>query len=134
MAKPESLFWRKLKKKLPPGHIIRVENPAHPGTPDVNLCVNGVESWPELKQVKAFPKREDTPVFTGALRPDQILWHFLRSRAGGRSYIVAYVEEADVIYVIEGKHSKEFNSMPRARLDELTLPLEAIWEPLSTGS
>lgn len=81
----------------------------------------------ELKQEKSLPKREATPVFTGALRPEQILWHTLRSRAGGRSYIVAYVVDSDLIYTIEGKHAQEFNGMPKERLDELNLPLEAIW-------
>lgn len=127
MAKPETLFWKKLKKMLPSGHIVRVENPAHPGTPDLNVCIQGVEIWMELKQEKSLPKRETTPVFTGALRPDQILWHTLRHRAGGRSYIVAYVEDLNLIYTIEGKHAREFNSMPKAQLDELNLPLETVW-------
>lgn len=81
----------------------------------------------ELKQVPALPKRESTPVFTGSLRPEQVLWHTLRWKAGGRSYIVAYVEEQDLIYTIEGEYAKEFNDMPKARLDELNLPLETVW-------
>lgn len=82
----------------------------------------------ELKQEKALPKKENTPVFTGALRPEQILWHTLRSKAGGRSYIVAYVEDSNLTYTIEGRYASEFNSMPKARLDELNLPLETIWK------
>ena len=128
MAKPETLFWKRLKKVLPSGHIIRVENPAHPGTPDINGCIQGVEIWMELKQEKALPKRGATPVFTGALRPEQILWHTLRWKAGGRSYIVAYVEDSNLIYTIEGQHAREFNDMPKARLDELNLPLETVWK------
>lgn len=104
-----------------------MENPAHPGTPDVNGCIQGVEIWMELKQEKALPKRGETPVFTGALRPEQILWHTLRWKAGGRSYIVAYVEDSNLTYTIEGQYASEFNSMPKARLDELNLPLETIW-------
>ena len=82
----------------------------------------------ELKQEKALPKREATPVFTGALRPEQILWHTLRWKAGGCSYIVAYVEDSNLIYTIEGQHAREFNDMPKARLDELNLPLETVWK------
>ena len=129
-AKPETKFWKKLKKKLPlNSDVIRVENPACPGTPDVNMCTDGVETWPELKQVAGFPKRETTPVFTGALRADQVLWHIRRSRAGGRSYIVGYVESEDKIYVIPGAMADDFNSMTRAQLEEHNLPLEELWTP-----
>lgn len=130
MTKPESRFWKKLKKKLPQGmsaHIIRVENPAHPGTPDVNMCVGGVEVWPELKRVPALPARPETPVFTGVMRAEQRLWHVERSKAGGRSYLVGYVEKEDIIYVIPGKYVMEFEKMSKERLDELNLPLEAMW-------
>lgn len=132
MTKPETIFWKKLRKKLPRGshaHIIRVENPAHPGTPDVNMCINGVEVWPELKRVKDFPKGEDTPVFTGVMRAEQRLWHKERSKAGGRSYLVGLVESEEVIYVIPGSYIMEFEKMSRKRLDELNLPLEAMWAP-----
>ena len=130
---PESRFWAKLRKKLPKGskaHIMRVENPAHPGTPDVNMCINGVEVWPELKRVKALPKLPETPVFTGVMRAEQRLWHMMRAEAGGRSYLVGYVELEEIIYVIPGKHVMEFEKMNKARLDELNLPLEAMWELL----
>lgn len=129
MAKPESLFWRRLKKSFPiDAHLMRVENPAHPGTPDVNCCYNGIEFWPELKQTSSLPKRKDTPVFAGALRPEQIVWHTLRSKAQGRSYIVAEVKEAKRVFVIPGKYAREFNDMPLERLEELTLTVEDMWK------
>lgn len=128
-AKPESRFWKRLKKQLPEGHIVRVENPANPGTPDVNMCVQGVECWPELKQVKSLPKRPETPVFTGCLKPEQVLWHKLRSRAGGKSYIIGYVEESDKFYVIPGSLAPEFNSMTLKELETHNLPLDALWKP-----
>lgn len=128
-SNPETRFGKRVRKLFPSeAHTMRVENPACPGTPDLNVCHQGLEFWPELKHVHEFPKRPDTPVFPGALRPEQVLWHYQRSRAGGRSYIVANVEGAGVTYVIEGKHSREFNSMSRSRLDELTLKVEDMWK------
>ena len=35
-----------------PGHVTRIENTAGIGTPDVNICHNGVEVWRELKVAK----------------------------------------------------------------------------------
>lgn len=113
---------------------MRVENPACPGTPDFNTCIAGVEIWVEFKQVKAMPKLQNTPVFTNCLKPEQVLWHYKRSLAGGRSYIAGYVEDKDIFYIIPGKYAREFNSMSRPQLDELTIELEEMWKPSSTGS
>lgn len=132
-ANPETRFGKRIRGKLPSGHDIRVENPACPGTPDLNGCISGVEFWIEFKQVKSMPKRPDTPVFKGCLRPEQVVWLYKRSRVGGRCFIVAYVEDVDIYYVIPGKYAREFNEMSRARLDELTIPLEDIWDASKTG-
>ena len=128
-SNPETRFGKRLRKKLPPGHDIRVENPACPGTPDFNDCVNGVEFWIEFKQVKAMPKLLSTPVFSGCLRPEQVVWLYKRSRVGGRCYIAGSVEDLDITYIISGKHAREFNSLTRVELDALTIPLEDVWKP-----
>jgi hypothetical protein len=128
VAKRESAVWRSLRKKLPAGHIVRVENPALPGTPDVNAFITGgQEFWAELKQVPSAPKRPDTPVFTGCLRADQILWHVLRQRAKGRSYIVGYVGDLDELFIIHGSLAEQFNGFTLKELREKTLKLEDMW-------
>src|SRR5690348_11902747 len=130
-SNPETRFGKRFRKKLKYGHDIRVENPACPGTPDLNDCINGVEFWVEFKQTKEMPKLPDTPVFRGALRPEQVLWLYKRASVGGRCYIAAYVEDLDITYIIPGKHAREFNSMNRAQLDSLNITMEAMWT--STG-
>lgn len=132
-ANPETRFGKRLRKLLKAGHDIRVENPACPGTPDLNDCIDGVEFWIEFKQVREMPKRPDTPVFRDALRPEQVVWHYKRARCGGRSFIAGYVEDLDIIYVIPGKYAREFNQATRAELDDWTVPLEAIWDASWTG-
>lgn len=128
MANPESLASRKFRKKLPQGtHQVRVENPANPGTPDLNCCYQGVEFWIEFKQVKGVPKREITPVFTNCLEPHQALWAMLRSRAGGRCTVVGYVESLDEFFIIPGKMAMEFNSMTIQQLRKETISLEEMW-------
>jgi len=126
---PETSASRKFRKKLPLGcHQVRVENPAGPGTPDLNCCLNGKEFWIEFKQVKTLPKRAATPVFTNCLEPHQALWAMLRTRAGGRVYVVGYVEESDEFFIIPGKLASEFNSMTLSQLKELTVTIEQILE------
>lgn len=132
-SNPETRFGKRFRSKLKAGHDIRVENPACPGTPDFNDCIDGVEFWVEFKQVKAMPKLSGTPVFKGCLRPEQIVWLYKRSRAGGRCYIAGYVEDLNITYIIPGKHAREFNEMSRSELDLLTIPMEDIWEPVKTG-
>jgi len=134
VANPESRFWKKLKAKFPPGHIVRVENPANPGTPDVNACIDGVEFWSEQKQVPKLPRRSDTPVFAGCLRPEQVLWHLLRNRAGGRTYICAYVQETEDIFVIPGSLAQEFNSLTLDQLRESTLTITDMWDRTTPSS
>ena len=128
-SNPETRFSKRFRKLLPKGHQIRVENPAHPGTPDYNDCVDGVEFWIEFKQTKEMPKRADTPVFRDALRAEQVVWLYKRALAGGRCFIVAYVEDLDIVYIIPGKHAREFNGMTRAELDSLTVQMGEIWAP-----
>ena len=127
-ANPESRFWKRLKKLFERGHIVRVENPANPGTPDVNACIGGVEFWSEQKQVPKLPKMPSTPVFTGCLKPEQELWHVLRNRSGGRTFICGYVQESDEIFVIPGNLAPEFNSMTIQQLRDFTLKVEDMWK------
>lgn len=61
-----------LAAKLDP---VRVENPIHPGTPDVNLC-DGM--WIELKSIEAWPARETSNVAIRHFTPQQRVWLYRR--------------------------------------------------------
>ncbi|MCK9569066.1 hypothetical protein M0R72_09000 [Candidatus Pacearchaeota archaeon] len=56
---------------------ISVENPAYPGTPDVNY----VGGWVELKWIADWPKRAATPVKINHFTPQQRVWAIRRSMA-----------------------------------------------------
>lgn len=104
---------------------MRVENGCMPGTPDVNICLDGREFWVELKDVDQFPKRETTSVFgKEGLRPDQVLWITQRTRAGGEVYIIGKVDRE--IYCIPGEYAEVFNSLTRAGLEERNLDFRKI--------
>ena len=74
--KAESLMWRKLRPVLIAAKLdpVRVENPIHPGTPDVNL----VGRWIELKCIPAWPVRDTTVVRIPHYTPQQRVWLYRR--------------------------------------------------------
>lgn len=70
-------MWRKVRPvlfgaKLDP---VRVENPIHPGTPDVNLCDG---RWMELKTIAAWPSRASSCVRIVHYTPQQRVWLYRR--------------------------------------------------------
>jgi hypothetical protein len=69
-------------------NAIAVENPIHPGTPDVNY-VNG---WIELKYLEKWPKNADLmPVKIGHFTPQQRIWLRKRSSYGGKVFLLLKV-------------------------------------------
>jgi hypothetical protein len=86
----ESAAWKVLRPFLIGARLdpVRVENPIHPGTPDVNL-VNG--AWLELKAIASYPRRAATVVRIPHFTPQQRAWLLRRLQYGGRSYLVLHV-------------------------------------------
>lgn len=124
--KPETRFWNRVCKLFPEGHLIRVENPIEPGTPDVNFVHQGREVWFELKYRTDLPKLLTTPVFTGYLKPDQIIWLATRASHGGECYILAGA--AHHVFCIPGKHAQKFNHYTLDQLKKLTLPFPELFQ------
>lgn len=76
---------------------ISVENPAYPGTPDLNY----VGGWLELKWLKQWPKRGGTvriPHYTSQQR----VWSIRRWIAGGACFLVLQVEKTQDWLVFQG--------------------------------
>jgi len=64
---------------------VAVENPARPGTPDVNF----IGGWIECKWLRAWPKRVGTPVkLDHPLLAGQKVWIRRRTRRGGRAWVM----------------------------------------------
>lgn len=115
-AKPESRLWKSLRDGLTDIHWTRVESWASPGIPDVNGCAEFGEFWIELKVIKNNRIK---------LSPHQIAWHTLRTRAGGRSYILAREAARTPLILFSGKQAKELHDK---KINEIS-PMASIDHP-----
>lgn len=81
----ESGMRMNLVKALSVLDAVSIENPAGPGTPDVNF----IGGWIECKWLRAWPKRPDTPVkLDHPLLPTQKAWLKRRRRRGGKAWVM----------------------------------------------
>jgi hypothetical protein len=93
-VKSESLMWAKLRPILLAAKLdpVRVENPIHPGTPDVNFCTG---TWMELKCIPAWPKRDGTLVRISHFTQEQRVWLYRRWRHAPGSTLLLLEVRAD---------------------------------------
>jgi hypothetical protein len=90
----ESAMWKKLRPILLAAKLdpVRVENPIHPGTPDVNLCDG---RWIELKCIPRWPVRASTRVRIAHYTPQQRVWLYSRWKAAPGSTLLLLEVRAD---------------------------------------
>jgi hypothetical protein len=68
---------------------IAVENPARPGTPDINY-ING---WIECKKTSRWPAKEETVVqLSHDLMQTQRVWIRRRAKAGGNVFVLVQID------------------------------------------
>lgn len=97
-------MWQRCAKALGGLDPVRVENPAGPGTPDVNwggYCrhtnMRG-EGWVELKWARDWPARDGTVVRLDHFTPQQRSWLLRRSARGGRVHVLLKVSTAWLLF------------------------------------
>lgn len=98
---------------------ISVENPAYPGTPDVNY----VGGWLELKKCPAWPVRPNTPLRIDHYTPQQKVWGLRRRRAGGRSHLLLQVKNDWLLFDADVA-KKVVGCSPRNSLERMA---RAVW-------
>jgi hypothetical protein len=100
-VKAESAMWRELRPHLIAAKLdpIRVENPIHPGTPDVNLC-NGF--WIEMKTLPDWP-RPNLIVRITHFTPQQRVWLYRRWKfAPGSTHLLLQVRSTREWLLFDG--------------------------------
>lgn len=84
----ERALWVTARRHLTPyGKLVRIENAASLGTPDVCYCLLGRMGWLELKEDRA--PRAGKPVRLESLKLEQVLFLEDWERAGGRAWLLA---------------------------------------------
>ncbi len=107
-------------KALKPLDGLRVENPCHPGTPDVNY----IGGWIELKQHDNWPKNPETPLKLGHdLTTEQRIWLTRREEKGGVAFVLLQVAR-DYLLLLGGDAARLIGVANRA---ELTIAAIAHW-------
>ena len=79
----ESGAWKAIRGAIKHLDPVRVENPAHPGTPDVNY----IGGWLELKRLSRLPDM-DKVLQIDHYTPQQRSWAFRRIARGGRCFML----------------------------------------------
>jgi len=117
----EKKDYQKFRKGIwsPRDRIERVENILVIGMPDVNCCINGVESWIEIKS-PTEPKRQTTKLFGSnhKLSQEQMNWFKTQIDAGGYCWVLIITNHRWMI--IHGKHADDINNLTISQLVEIS--------------
>jgi hypothetical protein len=98
----ESQMWAKVRPFLVAARLdpVRVENPIHPGTPDVNLCDG---RWLELKCIANWPAHPTSSVQIRHYTPQQRTWLYRRWKfAPGTTFLLLEVRAVQQWLLFDG--------------------------------
>lgn len=104
----ERQMWQALQPHMVEAGLdpVRVENPAGPGTPDVNY----IEGWLELKHADRWPPRGGPLQLKHPPAPQQKVWAYRRWLAGGNVHLLLRVGQE--WFLIRGSDVREVWAEP----------------------
>jgi hypothetical protein len=125
----ESALWQRIKKTgiktlVNSGyrvHLSRIENSVGVGQPDIEGCINGRQTWIEMKS-EMRPKRIDTPI-RPKCQESQVNWHKERTAAGSRTHwiLIQVGEDHDaLLYLIPGMYYERIKCIAEVELKALS--------------
>jgi hypothetical protein len=114
----ESAMWRTLRTGLlkaePKIFLQRHEDKLINGLPDVHYCYKGRNGWIELKYLKEFPKKKNTPISIKHLTEFQLNWINNYLTYGGHVWILLRIEKE--ILLIKGVYAQRLKNILREDL------------------
>ena len=97
----------------PPGR----ENTAAWGVPgDVAFAARGVQGWIELKTIKAWPKRPDTPVKVKHFTPQQRVWLHKSGQMGGSPRLFLVERSAGIGFWFNHWRAQDVGQLTKSQL------------------
>lgn len=104
---------------------VSVENPAHPGTPDLNCSLG----WLELKVIDGWPVRPTTPVRIPHFTPQQRVWLTRRWRCDRRAWLLLKVSRGNAAtwMLFDGRTAAE--QVGKCTAERLYADALAVWTP-----
>lgn len=99
MAKPENRLKKYLIKIMGTRWDIQSHEDRYSlGIPDLSYGAKGVNGWIELKQVKDWPMKPDTPVDLNHFTPLQVNWLRRRGKKGSRCYVLIKISNEYFVF------------------------------------
>jgi hypothetical protein len=117
VGKPEGAMWQATRPLLAGLDPVRIESPMTEGNPDVNY----VGGWIELKAVRTWPKRPDTPLRIDHYTIEQRAWHQRRRAAGGKVFLLLKVGETEWLLFDARTAALDLGHVSRARLYDIAI-------------
>lgn len=117
-TKLKDIYADVLKKH---GRVTRVENLCESGTPDFNICIQGVEAWIEFK-APPQPVRSSSKVFSRAshkFTPEQVNWIDKQVKCGGIG--LAIIHCGRWMFTVDGIHIFLLNDVTIDQLFDYSL-------------
>jgi len=72
-----------------------IEDRYSTGVPDLSYGAGGLNGWIELKQIKAWAKRNDTPMRPEHYTAEQVNWLSVRGKKGGSCFVMVKIGADD---------------------------------------
>lgn len=118
----ESQIWVALKDHAKAAHLERIESPmTGAGRPDVEGCLYGHQAWVELKIIRGGVVK---------ISDRQAQWHTNRANAQGRSWILAWDNKIQTLYLWQGKDAWDIQRHGIAIVPCNTFPCPIQWGDL----
>jgi hypothetical protein len=106
--------------------VMRIENRAGGGIPDVHVLWKSLPFWLELKVLKNFGV---------IISPHQVAWHTAYWARGGLSFFLVKAPASGYIHLFSGSEAVDLATKPMSEVQgSMFKGVDAVWEALRAAS